>query len=275
MEAARRREARNVTTTEIRMTTMAISAYSRSRVRNSRRSKTRAMEPVRSPLRRTPRKKIRDSRPKYAPSLRLAGKTGTDGCPPAVFRKNVPLFVVETGGEDMRFRREGAQHLPGGPLIVERQRSGRVCAQGAGQSSSFANGTRAITLAFIDGEPQGREQDCDNAGRKGEEGEIETDGEVPELHGSSAPVRRRAARHRGGKKKQSGADFQMSRIGRCEIDVEADSVCLEVEADHPAVGEKTLGFATVKIGRSRRSAGLQIAGGLRRTEKEDVASGIA
>ena len=35
----------------------------------------------------------------------------------------------------------------------------------------------------------------------------------------------------------------MGRISRREIDVEANSIFFEVEADHPAVGKKAVGFA--------------------------------
>jgi hypothetical protein len=82
------------------------------------------------------------------------------------------------------------------------------------------------------------------------------------------------ARHRGGEKKQSGADFQMSRVGCGEIDVESDTIRVEMEADHPPFGEKGFGFA---YGQDRLTAQVpqdsRLPGAFVMTEKEDVAAG--
>jgi hypothetical protein len=39
-------------------------------------------------------------------------------------------------------------------LIVERKGSSSICAEGVGQGGEFAHGTRAITLALINGEAE-------------------------------------------------------------------------------------------------------------------------
>jgi hypothetical protein len=66
----------------------------------------------------------------------------------------------------------------------------------------------------------------------------------------------------------------MSRIGCCEIDVEADSIRLEVEADHPSLGEKAVGFAN---GEHRLIAQVlqdfRLPAGFVTTEKEYLAAG--
>jgi hypothetical protein len=68
----------------------------------------------------------------------------------------------------------------------------------------------------------------------------------------------------------------MSRIGCREINVEADSICLEAEADHPAVREEALGFPNREnrlIAQVPQDCRLPAA--FVTTEKEDVAASDA
>jgi len=48
---------------------------------------------------------------------------------------------------------------------------------------------------------------------------------------SLPPIRSAAASHRGGEEEQSRADFEMGRFGGFEVDVEADFIFIEMEAD--------------------------------------------
>jgi hypothetical protein len=65
----------------------------------------------------------------------------------------------------------------------------------------------------------------------------------------------------------------MSRIGCSEIDVEANPVCLEVESDHPSIGEKAVGFAHRKNGLAAQALqDLRLPPAFLATEKENVAA---
>ena len=122
---------------------------------------------------------------------------------PAVFRKDVPAIVVETRDEDVGFRREGVQHLLGGPLIVKRERSGRVCTERCRPERSVrerhSRDNSGVHRWRIRQKPAGRQY----ARREDQEGKIETDGEVSEPHGVICSTRRAAARHRGGEEEQA------------------------------------------------------------------------
>jgi hypothetical protein len=52
---------------------------------------------------------------------------------------------------------------------------------------------------------------------------------------SPSPIRSAALSHQGGQEQQPGADFEMGRFGTPQVNVEANSVIRNVEADHPAV----------------------------------------
>src|ERR1019366_4370602 len=97
------------------------------------------------------------------------------------------IAAVEAGGKDVRFGREGTQHLFSRFLIVERQGSSSIYTEGVGQGGEFTNGTRTVVLALVDAESEGSEQDREGAGGEDQEYQVGPNREVPNVHRLTLP----------------------------------------------------------------------------------------
>jgi hypothetical protein len=90
---------------------------------------------------------------------------------------------------------------------------------------------------------------------------------------SPSPIRGAALRHRGGQEQQPGADFEMRRFGATQVDVEADFVILEVEANHPAFRQEVVGLSHCENGRPPKALqDCSLAPGFVATEEKNVAA---